>query len=78
MDSESFKCVKWQSCVGAKCLACVVNEEGIDYSKSLYAWDTEKNEIVETSTQLAMAEELSTPLAYYSVGTPNNILKIPC
>ena len=76
MDSESFKCVKWRSCVGAKCLACVVNEEGIDYSKSLYAWDTEKNEIVETSTQLAMAEELSTPLAYYSVGTPNNILKI--
>ena len=58
MDSESFKCVKWQSCVGAKCLACVVNEEGIDYSKSLYAWDTEKNEIVETSTQLAVRQHI--------------------
>ncbi len=76
MDSESFMCIKWRSCVGAKCLACAVNEEGIDYSKNLYTWDTGKSELVEINTQLVMSEELSPVLTYYSAGTPGNILKI--
>lgn len=76
MDSESFTCIKWRSCVGARCSMCAVNEEGVDYSRSLYTWDNGKNKLEETNTQLAMAEELSPVLTYYSAGTPDNILKI--
>lgn len=76
MDAESFTAIKWQSCVGAKCLKCAVNEDGIDYSKSLYSWDTDKNELIEIDAQLTNAEELSTAFTYYSAGNQDNILKI--
>ncbi len=76
MDMDSFNCVKWQSCVGAKCLAHTVNEEGVDYSKSLYNWDTDDTAVAVNNTQLAKINELSTPLTYYSAGTPENLLKI--
>lgn len=76
MDSGSFQCVRWYSCVGAKCLASTVNEKEIDYSKSLYNWNIGENELEEMNNQLAKVEELSTSLTYYSAGTLGNTLKI--
>lgn len=76
MDSQSFGCVKWKSCIGAECLANTVDEQGIDYSKSLYEWNQNKNELQVLNSQLAKVEELSNPLTYYSAGTPYNTLKI--
>lgn len=65
MDSESFNCVKWRSCVGVECLENTVNEEGIDYSKNWYDWNSSKNELQKLDSLLAKVEELSNPLTYY-------------
>lgn len=35
-DEISFKCVKWKSCCGAKCLKAGFNESEVNYSTSLY------------------------------------------
>ncbi len=38
-DFDSISCVKWRSCIGAKCLSNTVDGSDIDYSKSLYKWN---------------------------------------
>lgn len=48
----------------------------LNEKKSLYNWNTNKNGLQVSDNQLAMVEELSTPLTYYSAGTTYNSLKI--
>lgn len=40
-DEISFKCVKWKSCCGAKCLKVGINESEADYSTSLYHFNSD-------------------------------------
>ena len=67
MDSESFQCVKWRSCMGAECLVNTVNEQAIDYSHSLYEWKSDAKEIQVLDYQISKVEELSKPLTYYGL-----------
>lgn len=69
MDEQSFKCVKWRSCIGAECLKTTISEESIDYSKSEYVWDASSTALQVLDRQLVKVEELSNPLTYY--GQPN-------
>lgn len=48
----------------------------LNEKKSLYNWNSNKNGLQVSDNQLAMVEELSTPLTYYSAGTTYNSLKI--
>lgn len=48
----------------------------VNTEKSLYDWDSNKGELSVLDSQLAEAEDLSTPLTYYSAGTLYNSLKI--
>lgn len=48
----------------------------LNEKKSLYNWNSNKNGLQVSDNQLAMVEELSTPLTYYSAGTAYNSLKI--
>ena len=69
MDEQSFKCVKWRSCIGADCLENTISEESIDYSKSEYVWYDSSTDLQVLDRQLVKVEELSNPLTYY--GQPN-------
>lgn len=40
-DEISFKCVAWKSCCGAKCLKAGINESEVDYSTSLYHFNSD-------------------------------------
>lgn len=76
MDSESFNCVKWRSCIGAECLSNTVDEQDTDYANSLYHWTTNENEIQVLDYQLSKVEELSTPLTYYGLSESLHIAYI--
>lgn len=76
MDSVSFNCVKWRSCVGAECLENTVNEQEIDYLKNWYNWNLRKNELQLLDGQLAKVEELSKPLTYYGGEGPLQCLRM--
>ncbi len=72
MDSKSFNCVKWRSCVGAECLENTVNEADVDYSTSMYNYE-QTNKLQVLDYQLKKVEKLGNPLTYYSL---NNSLRI--
>lgn len=57
-------------------MATTVDNLGVDYTKSLYKWDSNVKEIQLRDEQFAMVEELSSPLTYYSQGGRFNSLKI--
>lgn len=76
MDSDSFNCVKWRSCIGVECLANTVNEKNIDFSKSMYDWSSMSTALQVLDTQLAKVEEISNPLTYYGASNRYNVLKI--
>ena len=68
IDEYSFKCVKWTSCVGAKCMVNVVDESGVDYSNSKYKWEEVSNAIQVLDYQLTQVESINgTPLTYYGL-----------
>lgn len=48
----------------------------LNEKESLYNWNSNRNEIQISDSQLAKVEELSTPFTYYSAGTPYNMLRI--
>ena len=75
-DETSLGCVKWKYCIGSECIATTIDNSEVDYTKSLYEWDDTKNELQALNTQLALAEELSIPLTYYSKGSKRNSLEI--
>lgn len=66
IDSVSFNCIKWKSCIGADCLACTVDDCGADYMHSLYDWNSNSNKLQVLDYQLSKVEALSNPLTYYS------------
>lgn len=76
MDSVSFMCVKWKYCIGSECIATTIDNSAVDYTKSLYEWDINKSGLQVVDRQIALAEELSNPLTYYSEGSYRNSLKI--
>jgi len=45
----------------------------LNEKESLYNWNSNRNEIQISDSQLAKVEELSTPFTYYSAGTPYNM-----
>lgn len=67
MDSRSISCVKWKTCVGSECLKNTIDDEIIDYSKNLYSWENDKNEVQVLDYQLTKAEGLGKCLTYYSL-----------
>lgn len=73
-DSESFCCSKWRRCV-KKCSENSSVYEA-DYTNNLYEWNSSENELQLVDTQLALVEELSYPLTYYSEGGYFDSLKI--
>lgn len=64
-DCNSFKCVKWRSCIGAKCLESTIPERTVDYNQSIYKWDVSKSTLQVLDNQLAEIDQISTPLTYY-------------
>lgn len=67
MDSMSFKCVAWNSCVGTECF--VTREEKVDYTNNLYDWKQSQNALQIVDNQLAQVNELvGNSLTYYGDG----------
>lgn len=69
MDSYSFSCVSWNSCVGAECLAEAIEEVPVDYSNNLYDWNTGGNALQVVDERLAQVDALiNNVLTYYGDG----------
>lgn len=69
MDAMSFQCVAWSSCVGAECLATTIEKVDVDYTKSLYEWNTPEIALQIVDHRLAQVDAaLDNSLTYYGDG----------
>lgn len=65
MDAKSITCVKWLHCKNAECANNNPTNQISDYSKSLYTWRSDKNELQILNQQLAVVDQLGNSLSYY-------------
>lgn len=66
MDDGSITCVKWLHCKNPDCSNKNPANQSSDYSKSLYTWNSDKNELQVLNQQLAVVDQLENSLSYYS------------
>lgn len=68
-DNKSFKCVSWNNCIGAECIATTMKKMEIDYTKKLYDWNTIGNGLQIVSDSLTQVDALlDNSLTYYGDG----------
>ena len=66
MDADSITCVEWHCCKNSKCANNNPTKQISDYSKSLYSWHSDTNELQVLNHQLAIVDQLGNSLSYYS------------
>ena len=66
MDDGSITCVNWLHCKNPDCFNKNPANQISDYSKSLYTWRSDKNELQVLNQQLAVVDQLGNSLSYYS------------
>lgn len=65
MDDDSITCVNWLHCKNPDCSNKNPANQISDYSKSLYTWHSDKNELQVLNQQLAVVDQLENSLSYY-------------
>ncbi len=68
-DITSFNCVRWRSCIGVECAKSTIQASS-DYANNLYRWQESENAFQVaniTGAELALVDELVTPLTYYGL-----------
>lgn len=69
MDSISFSCSTWNSCIGAECLANAIECDEVDYSKNLYDWTEKENTLQVVDDRLTLLDkQINNSMSYYGDG----------